>query len=163
MVVRALARARQRVPDLGDTGLVLAGVARDQAAALEVDAAARRLLTFTGHTDEQMLLALYRSAAALVYPSRYEGFGLPLLEAMACGLPVIASRTSSIPEVVGDAAVLLDPDDLEGWSAALERVARDQPHAAALRQAGHRRAAAFSWHRTAAETAAVYARLLGTA
>jgi alpha-1,3-rhamnosyl/mannosyltransferase len=162
-VVRALALARARAPGLRDVGLVLAGVARDQAAALDVDEGTRPLLTFTGHADEQVLLALYRSAAALVYPSRYEGFGLPLLEAMACGVPVIASRTSSIPEVVGDAAVLLDPDDLEGWSAALERVAEDESHATALRHAGHRRAATFSWRRTAAETAAVYARLLGTA
>jgi alpha-1,3-rhamnosyl/mannosyltransferase len=160
MVARALAHARRRAPDLGDIGLVLAGAARDEAAALDLDEGTRRLLTFTGHAGEQLLLALYRSAAALVYPSRYEGFGLPLLEAMACGVPVIASRTSSIPEVVADAAVLLDPDDLEGWSAALERVAADQDHAAALRQAGRRRAAAFSWRRTAAETAGVYARLL---
>jgi alpha-1,3-rhamnosyl/mannosyltransferase len=160
MVARALAHARRRAPDLGDMRLVLAGVDRDQAAALVLEDGTRRLLTFVGQADEQLLLALYRSATALVYPSRYEGFGLPLLEAMACGVPVIASRTSSIPEVVGDAAVLLDPDDLEGWSAALERVAADEAHAAALRQAGRRRAAGFSWRRTAAETAAVYARLL---
>jgi glycosyltransferase involved in cell wall biosynthesis len=79
---------------------------------------------------------------------------------MACGTPVVASRTSSIPEVTGTAAVLLDPDDRAGWSAALERVSEDAAFAASLRDAGLRQAAHFSWARTAAETAAVYSRLL---
>ena len=81
---------------------------------------------------------------------------------MACGI-VIASRSSSIPEVTGAAAVLRDPDDDEGWSAALERVVTDETYAAELGRAGLQRASAFSWRRTAVETAAVYARLLGLA
>ena len=113
-----------------------------------------------GSADEATLLALYRSAAALVYPSRYEGFGLPLVEAMACGVPVIASRASCIPEVTGDAAVLLDPDDVEGWTAALAKLLGDAGFAAALGEAGARRAATFSWRRTAEQTAAVYDRVL---
>ena len=111
----------------------------------------------------EALLALYRSAAALVYPSRYEGFGLPLLEAMACGVPVIASRASCIPEVTGDAAVLLDPDDAEAGAAAIARVLGDRSVAPRLRAAGSERAAGFSWRRTAEQTAAVYDRLLGRA
>jgi glycosyltransferase involved in cell wall biosynthesis len=110
--------------------------------------------------DRRVVLALYRSAQARVYPSRYEGFGLPLLEAMACGTPVIAARTSSIPEVVGDAAVLLDPDDEEGWIAAIESVLEDAPHRARLQSAGASRAREFSWRRTAEETARVYRGLL---
>jgi glycosyltransferase involved in cell wall biosynthesis len=164
VVVRAMTLARRRDRRLADVGLVLAGVRRDEAEALhtvETTTNGASLLTFVGQTDEDLLLALYRSAAALVYPSRYEGFGLPLLEAMACGVPVVASRSSCIPEVTGEAAVLLDPDDEEGWSAAIARVIDDEAYAAALREAGYRRAASFSWRRTAEETAAVYARLLG--
>ena len=104
VVVRALSRLRRRSRDFADVGLVLAGVATREAGALvssDTTANGASLLTFTGSADEAGLLALYRSAAALVYPSRYEGFGLPLVEAMACGVPVIASRTSCIPEVTG--------------------------------------------------------------
>jgi glycosyltransferase involved in cell wall biosynthesis len=163
VVVRAMAIVRCRRRELGDVGLVLAGAERGVFDALHTTETTNGAppMTFTGQADERLLLALYRSAAALVYPSRYEGFGLPLLEAMACGVPVIASRTSCIPEVTGGAAVLLDPDDDEGWSAALERVLDDEAYAAGLRQAGRQRASGFSWRRTAEETAAVYARLLG--
>jgi glycosyltransferase involved in cell wall biosynthesis len=164
VVVRAMMIVRQRNRGFGDVGLVLAGVPRDQAGALhstDTTTNGAPMLTRIGQADETFLLALYRSAAALVYPSRYEGFGLPLLEAMACGVPVIASRTSCIPEVTGGAAVLLDPDDDDGWSAALERVLGDEAYAAGLRQAGQCRASSFSWRRTAEETAAIYARLLG--
>ncbi|MEO7271738.1 MAG: glycosyltransferase, partial [Vicinamibacterales bacterium] len=83
-----------------------------------------------------------------------------LVEAMACGIPVIASHASCIPEVTGDAAVLLDPDDVEGWTDAIAHVLGDRRFAAALGEAGARRAATFSWRRTAEQTAAVYQRLL---
>jgi glycosyltransferase involved in cell wall biosynthesis len=163
MLARAVAAVRSRKPAWGALGLVLAGVDRGTAADLQLvnDRSGGSLITFTGMTTEPQLLALYRSAAALAYPSRYEGFGLPLLEAMACGTPVIAARTSSIPEVVGDASVLLDPDDEGAWIAAIERVLEDGPHRARLRDAGLDRAREFSWRRTAEATARVYRELIG--
>jgi glycosyltransferase involved in cell wall biosynthesis len=163
MLARAVAAARKRRRPPGQA-LALVLVGNDRGSGDELRAmngrAGSPLLVFAGSAPEGTLLALYRSAAALVYPSRYEGFGLPLLEAMSCGTPVIAARSSSIPEVVGDAAVLLDPDDEAGWAAAIERVVEDPSHAAQLRAAGLARASIFSWAKTAAATAAVYRRLL---
>lgn len=165
MVARALDRVRRRYPALSGTSLVLAGVDRGTAVELahfnEGAGRATPLITFAGAVSEPALVALYRRAAALVYPSRYEGFGLPLLEAMSCGTPVIAANTSSIPEVVGEAGVLLDPDDEAGWAEAMSRVLDDPGHVAQLTRLGLARAATFSWQRTAAETARIYRHLLG--
>jgi alpha-1,3-rhamnosyl/mannosyltransferase len=167
MVAQAIADIRGRSRALRDLALVLAGVDRDTVAALEAIAAGapggRPMLVAKGATPEAELIALYRGAAALVYPSRYEGFGLPLLEAMGCGTPVIAARSSSIPEVVGDAGVLLDPDDRSGWADAIERAIEDREWARSLADAGAARAALFSWERAARETLGVYRTLLGRA
>ncbi|HEU4955202.1 MAG TPA: glycosyltransferase, partial [Gemmatimonadales bacterium] len=84
-------------------------------------------------------------ARALVFPSRYESFGIPIVEAMACGCPVITATTSACPEVAGGAAILVDPDDTEGLADAMLRVSLDDPLAEDLRQRGLRRAAGFSW------------------
>ncbi len=164
IVVRAIARIRARNPALRDLALVLVGVDRGTAASLASFASgasgAEPLLVLKGATPEPDLIALYRGAAALVYPSRYEGFGLPLLEAMSCGTPVIAARSSSIPEVVGDAGALLDPDDEAAWTDAIERAIDDPVWARSLAEAGTARASLFSWARSARETLRVYRSLL---
>jgi len=113
-----------------------------------------------GYIAEADLRGLYAGARALVMPSRYEGFGLPCLEAMACGTPVVAARCGALPETVGDAGLLIDPDDAEGFADALTAVSGDEKMRARLRAAGRRRASAFPWSRTAALTDAALARLL---
>ena len=109
-----------------------------------------------GHVPRHDLPDLYRGAAVFAYPSRYEGFGLPPLEAMACGAPVVASNATSLPEVVGDAGLLLPCDDVEAWSRALIEVLTVEATGARLRAAGPPRAALFSWARTARRTLEVY-------
>jgi glycosyltransferase involved in cell wall biosynthesis len=114
---------------------------------------------FTGYVPDADLPALYAGADIFVYPSLYEGFGLPPLEAMACGAPVITSNTSSLPEVVGDAGVTVDPLDTEALARAILDLLQDEARRSSLREAGLRRAAGFSWDRTARETLAVYRRI----
>ncbi|MCU0494594.1 MAG: glycosyltransferase family 4 protein, partial [Chloroflexaceae bacterium] len=99
---------------------------------------------------------LYQAATIFAFPSRYEGFGLPPLEAMASGTPVVCSSSSSLPEVVGDAALLVEPDDVAGWAVALRRLLDDEQLREELRARGLARAAHFSYRRVAEETLAVY-------
>jgi alpha-1,3-rhamnosyl/mannosyltransferase len=103
------------------------------------------------------LPALYSGASAFVYPSLYEGFGLPVLEAMQCGCPVITSNDPAIAEVVGDAALRVPCEDTEALTAAMTRILRNPSERAALCQAGLARAAQFSWRETARRTREVYA------
>jgi glycosyltransferase involved in cell wall biosynthesis len=121
----------------------------DERQALERSAGRVRLL---GPVDPEDLPALYSLASCLAHPAWYEGFGLTPLEAMACGTPVVASSATSLPEVVGDAALLVDPGDVEGWTEALARVLGDPDVAADLRGRGLRRAAEFTWRRAAEAT-----------
>jgi len=116
---------------------------------------------FTGYVEEEDLPALYNGADLFVFPSLYEGFGLPVLEAMACGTPVVTSNTSSLPEVAGDAALLVDPYDVEEIATAMRRILEDEALTAELRAKGLARAKEFSWERTARETIAVYEKVLG--
>lgn len=111
---------------------------------------------FTGYVPGDELVWWYRAALMFVFPSRFEGFGLPVLEALACGAPTITSNVSSLPEVAGDAALLVDPEDTEGLVSAMTRLLHEPELRAALSQAGPRQAKQFPWSRTAAETAAVY-------
>lgn len=115
---------------------------------------------FTGRIPDEELPLLYGSAEVFVFPSLYEGFGWPPLEAMACGTPVICSNASSLPEVVGDAAVLIDPRDTAGLAHALLRVAGDKSLREQLRSRGLQRAAQFSWKRCADEVWRVYEEIL---
>jgi glycosyltransferase involved in cell wall biosynthesis len=110
--------------------------------------------------DDSVLKELYLHAQALVYTSRYEGFGLPPLEAMECGCPVVCCPTSSLPEVVGDAAVLFAPDSPEELAAVLQQVAEDQSQRAVLIAKGRAQAAQFSWERAAEQTLAGYRSLI---
>lgn len=108
-----------------------------------------------GRVSDAQLQALYAGCAAFAYPSLYEGFGLPALEAMAGGAPVLTSTTSSLPEVAGDAALLVDPRDTRAIAAGLQRILSEPGLAESLRSRGRVRAAEFSWERTARETLAL--------
>jgi glycosyltransferase involved in cell wall biosynthesis len=109
-----------------------------------------------GSMSTEGLAELYRAADVLLFPSRYEGFGLPVLEAMASGLPVVASNVASLPEVAGEAALLLSPDDYDGLAGAVCRVLEDVGLREALRAKGLAQAREFSWEKCARETMAVY-------
>jgi glycosyltransferase involved in cell wall biosynthesis len=152
--VTALA-AVERLPDLL---LVCAGPVVDEEVAGRLRASARcRLL---GRVAREDLEALYAAAEALVFPSLYEGFGLPVLEAMRRGLPVVTAAVSSLPEVGGDAAIYVDdPLDAGGLAAALERALSERDR---LRRLGRAQAARFTWDRTAAGVAEVIRELVGS-
>lgn len=139
-----------RPPDAGDP---LFPHPAEIARRVALPAEALRLIGFVEEADKPALLA---GAAVFAFPSRYEGFGLPPLEAMACGTPVVAAEATSLPEVVGDAGILVHPDDTAGWGDAIRAVLEDEALAARLRAAGPRRAAAFTWQATAEGTRAVY-------
>lgn len=115
-----------------------------------------RLLENVNDSD---LALLYNAASVFVFPSLEEGFGLPPLEAMACGVPVVASNTSSIPEVVGDAGILVPPLDVDAIMSAIQRVLADQELANELRIQGVARSATFSWHMVAQQTITVYEKI----
>jgi glycosyltransferase involved in cell wall biosynthesis len=117
-------------------------------------------IRFTGYLDDADLPAIYSAAKLFVFPSLYEGFGMPPLEAMACGTPTLTANTSSLPEVVGDAALTFDPTDSEALADALDRALTDDQLRAALRERGLQRAAQFTWCETARQTLAQYEELL---
>jgi len=114
---------------------------------------------FLGRVSSEDLLCLYNAAQMLVQPSYYEGFGLPPLEAMACGTPVIVSNVSSLPEVVGDAGFLVDPNDVDEITVALWRLLTDEQLRQKLIDKGLRRAKTFSWDKAAEQTLEVYRRV----
>jgi glycosyltransferase involved in cell wall biosynthesis len=139
--------------------LVIGGQAKWQSSAIYQQVEQQGLssfIHFTGYIPDEDLPALYRGAEIFVYPSIYEGFGLPPLEAMASGIPVICSKASALPEAVGDAALLIDPLDTGSIVQALRELVSDAARRQALTRAGLARAAQFSWEKTARETIAVY-------
>lgn len=155
-LLRAFAIARKR--GLPHT-LVIAGArgwGKSRLAGLIRELALDDAVLFTGFVEDRDLPHLYAGAEFFVYPSLYEGFGLPPLEAMACGVPVITSNGSSLPEVTGDAALLVDPRSDGELAGAMVRMAGDAGLRQMLQAKGVERAALFSWERTAEETLAVY-------
>jgi glycosyltransferase involved in cell wall biosynthesis len=120
----------------------------------------RSLITFIGKPDKAMLVKLYNAADALIAPSLYEGFGLTILEAMACGTPVISANVSSLPEVAGDAAILTDPLDVEAIVAAVCRIQNDLDYRSTLRQKGLEQVKQFDWEESAKRTAQIYEKLM---
>jgi alpha-1,3-rhamnosyl/mannosyltransferase len=160
-VRKNLAGALRAFARLGDAGrdhqLVVAGgrgwMNADFAALLEP---MRDRVVVTGYVDDDDLVGLMSSASCFLYASFIEGFGLPPLEAMACGAPVVSSRGGSLEEVCGDAALLVDPHDTEAMAAALDRVLGDRALAGELRRRGLARAGGYTWARCAAGTARVY-------
>ena len=121
----------------------------------------RDQVIFAGPVAEGDLPALYSGAALFVFPSLYEGFGLPVLEAMACGVPVVCSNTSSLPEVAGDAALLADPSDVDALAVTMSQALASEELRQEMRQKGRVQAAKFSWEQTARETLAVYKQVIG--
>lgn len=139
-----------------DAGLVIAGAWDKRYAPRRREDEGPGLPIFLHDVPDADLPALYSGAAVFVMPSLYEGFGLPLLEAMACGAPTIVANTSSLPEVAGDAALSIEPNDIHGLALLLSRVIKDRSLQAELHDKSLARAALFSWERTAQETLAVY-------
>lgn len=151
-----------------DVSLVIAGA--DGPARPEVDAAIESLppdirarVVLTGYINDATRTALLRGAAAVAYPSLYEGFGLPLLEAMVAGVPVVASRTGAASEVAGEAALLVDPLDPHALADALNRVLNDRDLTNSLVASGRERASRYSWERTASGMLDIYGQALAGA
>jgi glycosyltransferase involved in cell wall biosynthesis len=123
-----------------------------------IEAAPRGMVRMLNYVPQSDLPALYNLARAVAFPSLYEGFGLPIVEAMACGTPVVTSNRSSMAEIAGSAASLVNPEEVDAIAAAIDAILTNPDVHAALRAAGRNRAATFSWARAADDTVAVYER-----
>lgn len=153
-LIEAFCRWRDRGGHRGDYRLLITGTSLDR----DFLADGARLppgVTLLGYVDKAELPRLYAGATAFVYPGIYEGFGLPIIEAMACGTPVVTSRTGAAGEIAGDAALLVDPFDVTSIEAGIDRATRPE-EAGRLRSLGRERAARFDWATAAEQTIAVY-------
>jgi glycosyltransferase involved in cell wall biosynthesis len=159
MLLRAFRELRRReLPDLllvlaGDLPPYLEQVFREA----EYDEADRAAVRYLNYVSDEDLVVLYNLALCLAFPSRNEGFGLPVTEAMACGCPVVCSNATALPEVCGGAAVLLDPGDIDGWAGALGSLAGDDALRGELRRKGLARAAQLTWRSSAEKILALLA------
>lgn len=163
-LLHAFARLRSTLYGDPALHLVVAGARgwREQAIFQTVKSLGlEQAVCFPGFIDDEDLPALYTGALCFVFPSLYEGFGLPVLEAMGCGVPVIVSNTSALPEVAGEAALLVDPGDVEGMAAAMAAVVDSASLREHLRQKGFAQARSFSWETTARKTLELYGALGG--
>ncbi|MCP4536814.1 MAG: glycosyltransferase family 4 protein [Chloroflexi bacterium] len=157
-LLRAFAMLKAKVPDVK---LIKVGTPQylaqfQQLQQLVCELSLEDSVVFHNHPPEQDLVTFYNAADVFVFPSLYEGFGMPPLEALACGTPVVCSNAASLPEVVGDAAITVDPYDVEAWTEAMHRVLTNASVKEELREKGLKWAKQFTWERTARETIAVY-------
>jgi alpha-1,3-rhamnosyl/mannosyltransferase len=146
-------------PAFRDLLLVLAGPVQtggDEIVASARSSAEADSIRFLGFADDDELPALYAGAAAFVFPGKAEGFGIPILEAMACGAPVVAARAAANPSTAGDAAVLVDPDSADAFAAAIEKLFTDAAERQSCVERGRLRAAGFTWAETARRTVLAY-------
>jgi glycosyltransferase involved in cell wall biosynthesis len=161
-LVEAFAVVREQLaahPVYNDLRLVIIGDTLSQFPAVRqtvIRSRVEHMVRFLGFVPFETLRCFYQSAAAFVFPSRYEGFGLPPLEAMACGAPVVTSNVSSLPEVVGDAAVLVNPENVFDIVRGIRDVLLDEPLRAELIRRGREQASRFSWSRTARQVLEIY-------
>jgi len=156
-LLQAWNQVQARCPDLQ---LVIAGLNKGASqvfSAVHIGRIPPRVM-FTGYVEDVDLPALYSGAVVLVYPSLYEGFGLPPAEAMACGTPIITSDRTALPEVVGPAAVLIDPENSDSIAAAIHRVVNSDSLRAELRAEGLTRARRFNWDEAASQTWQILSR-----
>jgi len=161
VLYRALCEVQHKIPKVR---LLVAGSTRSSFSeshqALLQQMGIEKLVYFLGAVSESELTALYNLSRGLVMPSLYEGFGLPVIEAMACGCPVLASNTTSLPEVVGDAGRMVDPYDENAWVEAIGELLENEPLRRQFTEAGIHRAGHFTWEAAAEATAAVYQQAL---
>jgi len=161
-LVEAFAVVREQVashPMYRDLRLVIIGDTLSQHPAVRqavIRSRVEQFVRFLGFVPFETLRYFYQSAAAFVFPSRYEGFGLPPLEAMGCGTPVVTSNVSSLPEVVGDAAILVNPENVFDIARGIKEALLDEPLRAELIRRGREQASRFSWERTAGQVLEIY-------
>lgn len=154
----AVAKVKTHVPKLGLIMVGGGGITQQRPQLLSIveRLGLKEMVRFVGYVVEQDIVQFYNLAEVFAFPSLYEGFGLPTLEAMACGTAVVCSRAAALPEVVGGAAVLVDPYDVTGLAHGIEQVLEDKAWRDELRCRGLERASKFSWERTARDTIQVY-------
>jgi glycosyltransferase involved in cell wall biosynthesis len=159
-LVSAMALVRKRFPAVP---LVIAGSSdkyRPMVAQTIEDKSLSNEVRFLGHVPEEDLPTLYNCASAFLFPSLYEGFGMPVLEAMACGTPVVTSGAASIPEIVGDAAITVDPYDVKSIADGIVHLLENRSEAEKLSRVGIQRAKEFTWRKCAEKHLMVYDEVL---